>query len=559
LLSLPPEAQLLLLCARRELDDSRRQRLAELLATPLQWAYVLRLAVVYGLRPCLWRHLNSQPEAPVPAQARDLLRSITSHNQTRQEFLCAEVVRLTNILEKGGVQAAAYRQSSLALTVWAPNHLREFEYMDLLVAPDDAERVARVLASEGYLPSPGVSVPVPTPKPAADGVAFLVNRETIALLEVHWGDPPGAQLPEFSLEQIRSQARVQSFAGGAARVPRPEHLVNLCCREGARYAWRHLGIVCDLAELFASAQVQDLGSVLDSRCAPHCQNAVRFGLELAREFFEQPSAEQCALAALPEPPGWMRRLQASVAGRVFAEQPVPATSTEMLRFQWQMRDTPAERLGYLLGYLLTPNQADWNLLRLPDPLRFLYPPLRVARLAGRTAALPFSRLFRHGPPKRKALGSFTPTPLDVVHRMLKLAEVGPADVVYDLGCGDGRVVIEAAKRYGARGVGVDEDPARIREARANAEAAGVQGQVEFLEINALGVSLAQATVVMLYISAGAADVLRRKCQEELPDGARVVAHGADLGEWDRSEVVVSSGYPTTIYLWKFQKGKIMQG
>ncbi len=548
---LPREAQLLLLCAHRELNESLRGRLAELLSVPLRWPYVLRLASLYGLRPCLWRHLHDLPETLLPAPARDLLREISTHNRTRQQFQCAEVVRLSRVLEHAGVQATAYRQSALALTLGAPLHLREFDRMDLLVAPEDAARAARVLAGEGYLPSPGISSSAPEPE--LDGAAFLVNRESIAMLELHWGDACGARLPAFSLQRILAHARQVTVAGAAVRVPRAENLVHLCCREGARYVWRDLGIVCDLAELFASRQVTDLTFVLAADWAPRCRNAVWFGLELARELFNEPPPAMCAEAALPAQPLWMRRMFAVTAARLFAEQPVPAGATENLRFQWHMRDTLAGRLRYLLGYALTPNQADWDILRLPRSLRFLYPALRVARLAGRAAALPFANLLPRSLPRRRALGSFTPTPLDVVQRMLELAQVGPADVVYDLGCGDGRVVIEAAKQYGARGVGVDEDSARIRQAEADARAAGVQDRVAFLERDALTVSLAEATVVMLYVSAAAADALRSRCQRELREGARVVAHGADVGLWDRSEVVVSSGVPTTIYLWKIQK------
>ena len=98
-----------------------------------------------------------------------------------------------------------------------------------------------------------------------------------------------------------------------------------------------------------------------------------------------------------------------------------------------------------------------------------------------------------------SLAPFVPSPYDVVQRMLTLAEVTRDDIVYDIGCGDGRIVITAAQRFGARGVGIDIDPQRIAEANANAERAGVQHLVQFIQQDAMTVDVSEATVVTLYL------------------------------------------------------------
>jgi len=143
---------------------------------------------------------------------------------------------------------------------------------------------------------------------------------------------------------------------------------------------------------------------------------------------------------------------------------------------------------------------------------------------------------------------FVPTPEPVVEKMLELANVGPNDVIYDLGSGDGRIVITAAKKYGARGIGVDIDPERIREARQNAEAAKVTDLVEFHEGDLFNVDLSDATVVTMYLLSRVNLKLRPKLFEELKPGTRIVSHAFDMGDWEplRTETVDGS----TVYYWE---------
>lgn len=115
--------------------------------------------------------------------------------------------------------------------------------------------------------------------------------------------------------------------------------------------------------------------------------------------------------------------------------------------------------------------------------------------------------------------------------MLELADVGPADVVYDFGCGDGRIVIEAARRYGARGVCVDIDPERLAEARANATEAGVAERITFRQEDLLSTELARATVVTLFLSLDMNLRLRPRLERELAPGTRIVSHWHRMGDW----------------------------
>jgi SAM-dependent methyltransferase len=155
-------------------------------------------------------------------------------------------------------------------------------------------------------------------------------------------------------------------------------------------------------------------------------------------------------------------------------------------------------------------------------------------------------------PQAPSLAPYVPTPQDVVERMLTLARVGKGDVVIDLGSGDGRLVVTAAKQYGARGIGIDIDPARIAEGRANAAKAGVQQLVEFRQEDALQADLSQATVVTLYLLSGSNVKLRPRLLSQLKPGARIVSHQFGMGDWAPEKVETftdANGTSRTLYLW----------
>ena len=153
------------------------------------------------------------------------------------------------------------------------------------------------------------------------------------------------------------------------------------------------------------------------------------------------------------------------------------------------------------------------------------------------------------------LAPYVPTPPEVVDRMLAFAKVGPKDVVYDLGCGDGRIVIAAAKKFGARGVGVDIDPERINESVANARKAGVERLVTFKLQDAMKTDVSDASVVMLYLLSFANVQLRPILQQQLKPGARIVSHNFGMGDWEPEQVDSfkdANGGTRTLYLWRIR-------
>jgi SAM-dependent methyltransferase len=177
--------------------------------------------------------------------------------------------------------------------------------------------------------------------------------------------------------------------------------------------------------------------------------------------------------------------------------------------------------------------------------------LAAATLAGCAAGGPWARDREPADPVKLDV-IFVPTDLAIVTAMLTLAGVTRDDVVYDLGCGDGRIVIAAAKEFGARGVGVDLDPVRIREARANADRAGVGDRVTFRVEDLFDTDLRSATVVALFLSPELNARLRPKLVSQLKPGTRIVSHRYGIADWvpERTTTVTVLETRNHVFLWR---------
>lgn len=152
----------------------------------------------------------------------------------------------------------------------------------------------------------------------------------------------------------------------------------------------------------------------------------------------------------------------------------------------------------------------------------------------------------------KKIVPFVPTPQDVVERMLELAQVKKGDVVYDLGSGDGRIVITAAKKYGVRAVGFEIDPDLVRQSREEIRKAGIGNLAEIRQQDIRTVDLSPATVVTMYLLPEVNLMLRPNVWRQLKAGSRVVSHDFDMGDWKPvkvEEIKDGSSWSHTLYLW----------
>lgn len=158
-------------------------------------------------------------------------------------------------------------------------------------------------------------------------------------------------------------------------------------------------------------------------------------------------------------------------------------------------------------------------------------------------------------PARQPDVPYVPTPNEVVEAMLKVADVKKGDVLYDLGSGDGRIVITAAQKFGTRGTGIDINPERIKEANENAQKAGVTNLVRFLNQDLFEANIKDATVVTLYLLPSINLRLLPKLLKDLRPGTRIVSHAFDMGDWKPEQTVDVDG--RTVYFWRIPAGGVI--
>ena len=174
----------------------------------------------------------------------------------------------------------------------------------------------------------------------------------------------------------------------------------------------------------------------------------------------------------------------------------------------------------------------------------------AAALLGAVSAIPVA--LAQAPSKKQPDVIYVPTPQPVVDAMLALAQVTRTDVVYDLGSGDGRIVIAAAKQYGARGVGIEIDPALVKKATENAAAAGVSARVRFVTHDLFTADVSRASVVTLYLLQSINERLRPKLVRELKPGTRIVSHVFNMGpEWPPEKTITIER--SRIFLWSIPR------
>src|SRR4030095_3735076 len=158
----------------------------------------------------------------------------------------------------------------------------------------------------------------------------------------------------------------------------------------------------------------------------------------------------------------------------------------------------------------------------------------------------------------KKIVPYVPTPQEVVERMLELAQVKKGDVVYDLGSGDGRIVVSAAKKYGVKAIGFEIDPQRIKESHENIKKAGVEDLVEIRQQDIRTVDLSQASVLTMYLLPEVNLMIRPNIWKQMKPGSRIVSHDFDMGDWKplkTEQIKDDSSWDHTLYLWHVEASK----
>lgn len=498
--------------------------------------YLLWVGHRHGMLPLVEHALRDAASPVLPGRIAAQLTDHADANARRQALHLREAVTVAEALGAAGRRVLALRSPVAAAALYDEPGQRQVEPIELLVPRADRAAAVALLIGLGYEPVHRLPPRRDAALRRARGLAPFHHPTFDVRLHLHDRLTPAYFSFDLPFDDLWRRLQVYACPSGGLPGLSAEDLLLLTCVHGAFNLWDRLVWLSDLARVIERSTI-DWPRLYARARATGSSRMLLAGLRLAADLLGLDLPAD--VAVLTETPA-VAALAASARERLLWDRRGRTGETERARFRLAALERPIDRIGYGLGFATSPSLEDWAGLDLPDALTGLYGLVRPLRLAAAVAGLGAG----------SARAPFFATPYPVVERMLAAAAVGPDDLVYDLGCGDGRIVIEAARRRGARGVGFDLDPARIEESRANARAAGVEHLVSFVEADIDTVDLGPATVVAIWTLPVVNLRLRPRLQAQLRPGARIVGHGFDMDDWapTRTELV-TGGEPVPVYVW----------
>jgi hypothetical protein len=374
-----PELALLLAIARVELDPSHDAALAELLARPLDWDHLLRMAAHHGLEPLLFHHLHAYSREVVPGRATEALRESCKLIAGRNLLLAARLRDISAHLRARQIAHIAYRGPLLAEGYYGNLALRVYRDLDILVQPAGVEAARDALTEIGFTDKTGLSA-------AQQAASFRYGFEHPFTaqggvdLDLHWRLVQKFKARRLDMEGIWKRVTMAAFWGGEVPTFCAEDLAVSLCLHAGHHGWQQLSQMCDLAQLFQVHPQLDWEIVRSHLGDSNTRRIVYVSLRLLKEHWEAQIPEDLMHMISADPH------VARLAGRIQREiwpSPSPALTTSGLGWMLERSsgEDLADRLRLLAGSFLCPAVEDFELFRLPPMLTPLYPGLRVLRLA----------------------------------------------------------------------------------------------------------------------------------------------------------------------------------
>ncbi|MGH9930090.1 MAG: nucleotidyltransferase domain-containing protein [Pyrinomonadaceae bacterium] len=376
--SASPEAELLVHCARLEIDPDRAERIRMLAGSSLNWTQLLALAQRHALIPLLFFQLNRIASEQVPADQLKQLRDRSQSNAALNVLLTGEMVRLLELFERNQILAVPYKGPAIGVGIYGNSALRQFADLDILVPDTSVWQATELLIESGYQ----AHFTIPARKRSSFirlGYVRLFKHEADGTtVELHWRLAPRFFGAPFDTSALWKSSRRIELQGASVRVPAAEDLILMLCIHGAKDCWEKLEWVCGLAELIRSEPEVDWEQLLQHAKKIRCLTILYLGLVLAHELLDAP-VPTSVLSQLG-PRSRIAPLVAQLATRFPGAEVASWSLTSRIRFHLAVKDSLVEKFRYCARLTLTTTPVDWELMQLPEFVSFLYLPLRLLRL-----------------------------------------------------------------------------------------------------------------------------------------------------------------------------------
>lgn len=398
--SLRPEAQLLMACARTLIDSETASRIEVLLQQSLDWEYIIQKAVTNRVMPLLSSNLLRVGLEAVPLSIlndlQEYLQVHARHNlgQTRT------LVKLLRLLEQHGISALPFKGPTLAVLAYHNLSLRQFDDLDILVSKSDLTRVMDLLAAQGFqvvsAPTWFQRLPLPFSRKKDYG---LISHDKQFKIELHWR-LSGTHF-DFRLGAKRLWSRLETIklAGTPVRSLPPDILLLYLCVHGSRHCWQRLEWISDVAELVRVHPDLDWKEIVEKARLSGSERVLFLGLFLAKDLLGMNLPEWLWLRVQDEPV--VQFLAAHVRERLFGDEKASLGTFTWYTHHLAMKERPRDKvrvhLHYFFRYLklvVTPNSRDYELCILPTHFTFVYYLLRPLRLTNEYVVMPMKRTLR---------------------------------------------------------------------------------------------------------------------------------------------------------------------
>lgn len=375
-MDLSPEIQLLLYCARTEIDQVSAAQMRHLLQNSLNWETLLELAYQHGVIPLLYKSLKATGPGSVPGDILDDLRIQTQANLMRNRFKIAELMTLLDLLQAHNILAIPYKGPVLAATAYGDVALRAFADLDILLRQGDIEQARELLVSQGYRQESHLKNVSPTTEYAYRFVSF--DRKL--MVELHWAITPGDMPCPLEFDYLYEHLEPITLADKTIRAPSAEDTLLILCAHGHRHHWLRLMWISDIAALICARPDLDWARVVEQANTFGLQRILLVGLFLASALLAAPLPEQVQLEL-------QRDRTVALIGRWTIKRLFFRDNLLVRVFEgylWLIsRERLLDRGPYLLRLahkMMGPDAVDRKFIPLPSFLSFLYYPLRPVRI-----------------------------------------------------------------------------------------------------------------------------------------------------------------------------------
>ncbi len=539
-----PEDKVIIYATRREVDDDTKRKIKKL-TTDLDWDYLIVSACRNRIFPLLYHQIKNICPENIP---KNYLRMFDEEFDWRVKLnllLTSELIKILKLFESN-INSIPLNGPALTYQVYKNLALRNNDKIDIIIDKKDIQKAKECLLFQGYkLKFEPESNKESSFIKSVSEYIFIDDRELIQV-NIKWNYLKDTFYTPIDIRNILVHKRMETinFYGSKLINPSFENLLLILCINCAKRQWTRLSYICDIAELVRNNDL-DWKKIFMTMKKFRLERILFINLFIIRELLSVKLPDH--VNHLLNEDRSVKPISTKIVKRLFSHTDkivkMRRKNCVDLKLYFQIRENKYDGIKDVLNNLGTskPYEINSPSTSLNLITQYISKPFRL-----------FKEVFFDEYPVITLPEPYVLTPKNIIIKMLKLAKIGPNDVIYDLGCGDGRIIITAAEKFGTKGVGIDLDHERVKEAQYNAKKKGVEHLTTFLHQDIMKSNISNATIITMYHVPSINLMIRPKLRKELNSDTRIVTREFSMGEWDpiKTELVVHEGLITPIYLYK---------